>query len=124
MIKILLLIGTGSFIGGVLRFLVSHSFPAKSLSLFPWPTLTVNILGCFLIGCVFAGTERFNLAMEWRVFLATGFLGGFTTFSAFSYETVTLLRNGYFAHAAGYVILSVLVGLTATLLGYWILRSS
>lgn len=84
----------------------------------------MNILGCFLIGLVFGCVERFSLAPEWRLFFATGLLGGFTTFSAFSNETFGLIRNGQFAHAAGYVLLSVLLGLAATYLGYLILKSN
>lgn len=123
-LKTLLLIGTGSFIGGVLRYLLSQFIHEKSLSVLPLGTLAVNILGCFLIGCVFGWAERTSLGLEWRLFLATGLLGGFTTFSAFSNETFGLLRNGQMLHAAGYALLSILLGLAATFLGYLILKSN
>jgi fluoride exporter len=89
--KIILAIGTGSFIGGVLRYLLSQFVQTKFLSTFPFGTLTVNIIGCFLIGLVFGLTDRGNLTQEWRLFLATGLLGGFTTFSAFSIESLSLV---------------------------------
>ncbi|HLF62619.1 MAG TPA: fluoride efflux transporter CrcB [Saprospiraceae bacterium] len=116
--KILLIIGTGSFIGGVLRYLLSFFIQAKFLSTFPFGTLGVNIAGCFAIGIVFALSERTNMSSEWRLFLATGICGGFTTFSAFSHETFGLLRDGQLWYASVYVITSVLFGVLATFIGY------
>ena len=115
--KILLAIGTGSFIGGMLRYLLAQFVQARFLSTFPLGTLTVNIIGCFLIGIVLGLTERGNLTEEWRLFLATGLLGGFTTFSAFSIETVGLLRDGQFGYATAYILASVFIGLTASFMG-------
>lgn len=120
--KIILAIGTGSFIGGVFRYLLSQFIQTKFLSTFPFGTLTVNVIGCFLIGLVFGLSDRGNLSVEWRLFVATGLLGGFTTFSAFSMETVSLLREGLFWHATAYVIASVLVGLVATFTGISIIK--
>ena len=76
--RILLLIGTGSFIGGIFRYLLSQLLQSKFLSAFPFGTLGVNITGCFLIGLVFGLSDRGNLTQEWRLFLATGICGGFT----------------------------------------------
>jgi CrcB protein len=118
--KILLLIGTGSFIGGILRYLISFPLLHKYPNGFPWGTLLVNILGCLLIGILYGYAERWNFPKEWRLFLATGILGGFTTFSTFSNETVTLFNNGYYFYAISYVISSVIGGIAATFLG-WIL---
>lgn len=115
--KIILAIGAGSFIGGILRYLFSQSVQSRFLSAFPFGTLSVNIIGCFLIGIVFALSERGNMSHEWRLFLATGLLGGFTTFSAFSNETVSLLRDGQFFYASAYIISSVALALAATFLG-------
>ncbi len=116
--KILLLIGSGSFIGGVFRHLLSQFIHTKSLSSFPLGTLVVNILGCLFIGIVFGLSEKGNLASEWRLFLATGLLGGFTTFSAFSNETFGLFRDGQYGYAALYILVSVFVGLAATWVGH------
>ena len=115
--KIILVIGIGSFIGGISRYLLSLFIQNKFLSAFPFGTLGVNIMGCFLIGIIFGLTERGNFTMEWRLFLVTGFLGGFTTFSSFSNETVALLRDGQLLHAFTYVTSSVVIGLLATFTG-------
>lgn len=120
--KLLLLIGAGSFIGGVFRYLLSLLVQAKILSTFPFGTLTVNIFGCFLIGLVFGLTDRGDFSQEWRLFLVTGLIGGFTTFSAFSIETVALLGDGQYWHASAYILSSVFIGLIATLIGIAIVK--
>lgn len=120
--KILLAVGTGSFIGGVLRYLVSQFIQSKFLAAFPYGTMFVNIFGCFLIGIVFALSDKGNIPQEWRIFLATGILGGFTTFSAFSNEAVSMLRDGQFLFASVYVAASVFLGLIATILGVLIIK--
>ena len=121
-LKILLLVGAGSFIGGILRYLVSIPFLHKYPHGFPWGTLIVNILGCLAIGILYGYAERWHFPKEWRLFLATGILGGFTTFSSFSNETVTLFNNGNYAYATVYVIASVVIGLGATFLGLYLMR--
>lgn len=115
--RIAVLIGIGSFIGGVLRYLMSLTIQSKILSTFPFGTLTVNILGSFIIGIIFGLSEKFNLAPEWRLFLATGICGGFTTFSSFSLETMTMLQEGQYLYGASYISFSVLFGLLAVFLG-------
>jgi CrcB protein len=120
--KILMIIGAGSFIGGVLRYMLSLFIQTRFLSTFPFGTLGVNIAGCFAIGIVFALSEKTNMSAEWRLFLATGICGGFTTFSAFSQETLGLLRDGQLWYASAYVIVSVLFGVFATFIGYSIFK--
>jgi CrcB protein len=120
--KILFAIGTGSFIGGILRYLLSQFVQSKFLSAFPFGTLIVNIIGCFLIGMVFGLTDRGALTPEWRLFLATGLIGGFTTFSAFSLETVGLLRDGQLLYATAYIVGTVIIGLLATFIGISIIK--
>lgn len=114
MMRVVLLIGLGSFIGGVSRYLLSQLIQNKALAAFPYGTLTVNIIGCFLIGIVFGLNERSGLSDEWRLFLATGLLGGFTTFSAFSYESISLIRDGQSGSALIYIGCSIVLGLLAT----------
>jgi CrcB protein len=82
----------------------------------------VNILGCFLIGIVFGLSEKGNMSQEWRLFLATGILGGFTTFSAFSNETVGLMRDGQFWYAGLYAGGSVILGIIATIIGISVIK--
>lgn len=120
--KIILAIGIGSFIGGILRYLLSLFIQNKFLSTFPFGTMSVNILGCFLIGLVFGLSDRGNISMEVRLFLATGFLGGFTTFSAFSNETIAMLRDGQLWQSFMYIICSVGVGLLATFTGITLIK--
>ncbi|MCX6276137.1 MAG: fluoride efflux transporter CrcB [Bacteroidetes bacterium] len=120
--KIILAIGTGSFIGGISRYLLSQFIQSRIVSTFPFATLSVNIIGCFLIGIVFGFSERANLNPEWRLFLATGILGGFTTFSAFSNETFGLIRAGEIFNASAYIAASVFLGILATWIGYSVLK--
>ena len=120
--KILLAIGTGSFIGGIFRYLLSQFIQTKFLTTYPFGTLGVNIIGCFFIGIVFGLSDKGNLTQEWRLFLATGLLGGFTTFSAFTNETVNMLRDGQLWYATAYITSSVLLGLIATFIGISIIK--
>ena len=122
--RLLLLVGTGSFIGGICRYLLSTLVQAKTPSGFPYGTLLVNLLGCFLIGVLFALFEKTEVSTETRLLLVTGVLGGFTTFSAFSGETYHLIRSGHFGIALTYVLISVVVGVSLTFAGAWIIRTS
>jgi fluoride exporter len=108
--KIVLLVGFGSFIGGMSRYLVTLFVQNKILSTFPYGTLAVNIIGCFLIGVIYG------------LFLATGIMGGFTTFSSFSNETVSMLRDAEYLPAFSYVAFSVIVGLAATFGGISLIK--
>ncbi len=114
--KLVLLAGLGSFIGGAGRYLLALPFQNKLIFYFPFGTLIANIAGCFLIGILFALAEKGAIATQGRVFLITGILGGFTTFSSFSLETVEMFRDGYLMKAFLYILISVVVGLLATLL--------
>jgi CrcB protein len=120
--RTLLIIGTGGFIGSIFRYLVSKSVQEKFTTAFPFGTLSVNILGCFLIGVVLSWSERGGLNADWRMFLATGICGGFTTFSAFSNETLALMRDGQWIYAGVYVASSIITGLAATFTGYSLLK--
>ena len=98
-------------LGALARVGLSGLFPVRAL---PWGTLLVNAVGCLLIGVAFHWFEaRSDLALPWRVALVGGFLGGFTTFSAFGLETWELLQEGQAAWAATYVLASVAISLVA-----------
>lgn len=117
-----LIVGAGSFIGGMLRFAISRWVQIKMLSTYPFGTFTVNMIGCFIIGLVMGYSERFNISLELRLLLATGFCGGFTTFSAFSIETMAMFRDGQIVPAFLYIVGSVIVGWVAVFLGYSVHR--
>lgn len=117
--KELFLVGVGSFVGGIGRYscsgLLLHQFPNAKL---PVATLVVNIVGCLLIGVIGGLAEKMHvISPEARLMIITGILGGFTTFSAFGFETIFLVRRGELGIAATYVLLSVVVGLAAVFLG-------
>jgi CrcB protein len=119
MLKILLFIGSGSFLGGVARYLLSRGIQNSVISSFPFGTFWVNIIGCFLIGLFYGLSDKGNLANnELRMFLTVGFCGGFTTFSTFSGENMAMLRDGSFLYFSLYAGLSVFLGLLATFGGH------
>jgi fluoride exporter len=120
--KLLLAIGLGSFIGGIMRYLLSLVIQAKTITVFPYGTLAVNVIGCLLIGVVFGIADKGSMSTEWKLFLATGLLGGFTTFSAFSLETFNLIRMGHHFYAGVYVTASIVIGLLATIMGVAVIR--
>jgi CrcB protein len=120
--KTTLIIGLGSFIGGASRFLLSKLIQTQFATVFPFGTLVVNVVGCFLIGLVFGWSSKNYLEPTWQLFLTTGVLGGFTTFSAFSIETITMMNAGQTTSAIFYVVLSVVVGLAGTIAGYALMR--
>jgi len=119
MLKQLLLIGTGGFIGSVARFLVSRLNTRIEWFSIPIGTLTVNVLGSLLIGFLIGISEKSPvLTVEWRMFLMVGLCGGFTTFSSFSGENLVLLKNGQILPMLLYTGLSIFLGFTAVYLGY------
>ena len=122
--KLILAIGAGSFIGGVFRYLLSLLIQTKTTTHFPLGTLIVNIIGCFFIGIVFGIFDKGAMTNEWKLFLATGVIGGFTTFSAFSQETLTLFREGNVGYALLYISASIILGLLATYIAYLLVKTN
>jgi len=117
------MIGIGGFIGTVCRYLLSLFVQNKFLSTFPFGTMSVNIIGCFLIGIIYALSDRGNISVECRLFIATGILGGFTTFSSFSNETVGMLRDSQYGYAILYVLSTVIIGILATFAGIFLIKA-
>lgn len=113
-----LLVALGGSLGSLLRYGVQKGLNAG----FPIGTLTVNLLGCFLIGWFWAAAQR-QMSEEVRLFLMTGFCGGFTTFSAFTLESFQLLQAERWLSFAFYFSGSVIGGLLATILGFKIFSS-
>ena len=123
MVRIILIIGVGGFAGSVLRYLASSSIQKLFYHSFPFGTLFVNVVGSLLIGLIFGFGERGNiLSPEARIFFATGFCGGFTTFSTFSLESLSLIRDGQWFYFSTYAVGSVALGLLFVFLGFWLSR--
>jgi CrcB protein len=121
--KEFIIVGFGGFSGSVLRYLVQKLYITHTTSAFPWSTLIVNLAGSLFIGVIYGLAERYNLfTLEWRLFLATGFCGGFTTFSAFSNDGLILLRDGNYLYFLVYVFTSVIIGLLLAFLGYLLFK--
>jgi fluoride exporter len=120
MLRNILIVGLGGFVGSVARFKLSGFLLHRSEAWnFPLSTLVVNLIGCFAIGILAALVEHHDLLSSGtRLFLFTGLLGGFTTFSAFAYEDFFLIRRGFFDLAALYAGISVAGGLFAVAIGF------
>lgn len=122
MLKALLLVGSGSFIGGALRYLISQLMKPCGAG-FPLGTFCVNILGCFLIGLLYGLFSKYSTTSgDWCLLLTTGLCGGFTTFSTFCNESVSMAQNGAWGSMVLYIGGSVLLGILAVLLGHFAVR--
>lgn len=121
-IKNMIIVGAGSFMGGAARYLISVAMKGMSKG-FPWGTLLVNLVGCLLIGLlwgIFSKSSHANSA--WVLFLTVGVCGGFTTFSTFSKEALTMLQCNNYLGFASYVGVSIIAGVSLTALGYILAR--
>ena len=118
MLRTILFIGTGGFLGTVARFLVSKLSQQMFQTTFPLGTLIVNLAGCFILGIIYGLMERGELfSSDVRLFLTVGFCGGFTTFSTFAFENANMLRDGNFTQVALYTGISVIIGIAALIAG-------
>ena len=119
--KLYLIVTLGSGIGGLLRYVISDFVYKYSSSLFPYGTLTVNIVGSFLLGLILFYLDSLKLiSAEMRLFLTIGLCGGLTTFSTFSYETVKLIQDSQYLLAGSNILLNVFVTILAVLLAAFI----
>lgn len=124
MIKTILIVGTGSFAGGVSRYLSSVLIQKYAQSVYPYGTIFVNIVGCLLIGILYALAEKGNIMTpEWRIFLTTGFCAGFTTFSTFSLDALNLMNDRGVFMALLYIGASIFIGLLFTYGGIILTKS-
>ena len=118
--KSFLLVFLGGGLGTSLRYLVSITMNQYSKVL-PFGTFTVNMLGCLLIGLILGYAQKENtLTSNQTLLLATGFCGGFTTFSAFANENLELIKNGELFNFSVYTIGSVLIGILAVFIGFYL----
>lgn len=114
----LLLVGLGSFAGGMARYAVGLALTRWSAGHLPLATLAVNVGGCLLAGILLGALERHTTAAAWRLLLVVGFCGGFTTFSTFMNETFRLARDGHAPAVLLYAGLSLVLGYAAVWGGY------
>lgn len=113
-LKNILLVVGGSAIGGGCRYLLSMLMQQFNRTAFPAGTFLINTLGCFLIGIIYSLSDRHpETSQNMKILLASGFCGGFTTFSAFAIENLELFKNGNTFLATLYIVLSVLLGVSA-----------
>ena len=121
MVRSLLLVGAGGAVGSMLRYAVSYAVSKYAQHPFPFGTFIINIVGSLLIGVLFGLAARNQWLHEGgMLLLATGFCGGFTTFSAFALENVNLMQKGQSVTALIYIGLGVIVGLLLCRLGIWL----
>lgn len=118
----LFLVMTGGALGAGARYLFVRAVLAWAGDRFPVGTLGVNLLGGLLMGLLVGGLARTAASESWRLFLGVGVLGGFTTFSAFSLDVVTLAERGQLAAAAGYLLASVIGSIVALIAGLALMR--
>jgi CrcB protein len=123
MFKTILLVGAGGFIGSVARYFVSKLNIESGLFSLPVGTLLVNVIGSLVLGALIGLADRnAGLTFEWRLFLMVGLCGGFTTFSTFAGENLTLMHNGQFLAMAVYSGLTVFLSFLAVFFGYSITK--
>ena len=121
-IKNAIIVGSGSFIGGVVRYLISFAMKGVCNG-FPWATLLVNLLGCFFIGLLWGFFSRtYVVDNNWQLFLIAGICGGFTTFSTFSKEALAMFQCCDYLSFASYIGISVIAGVALVALGYCIAK--
>ncbi len=120
-IGLILSVGVGGFVGAILRFLIAGWVQKLSPTLFPVGTLSVNVLGSFIIGFLVLFFENV-VAPHQKAMLVTGMLGALTTFSTFSLETVTMLQSGLWGRAAANVTLNTALCIAATMVGMMLFK--
>jgi CrcB protein len=119
--KLYLIVALGSGIGGFLRYVISDLVYKYTNSLFPYGTLTVNIIGSFLLGFILFYLDALKLiSSEMRLFLTVGLCGGLTTFSTFSYETVKLIQDSEYLLAGSNLLLNIFITILAVFLAAFI----
>ena len=118
----MLLVGAGGFLGSVLRYTLGGWIQDRLGPHFPWQTLVINVTGSLAIGLLYGLALQLNWDERWRLFVGIGVLGGYTTYSTFSYETVRLLEERSYLPAAGYFLGTAFLSVAAAFLGVLLAR--
>jgi CrcB protein len=118
------MVAMGGALGAVLRYVVASVIQSAAWGGFPWGIFLVNITGGLAMGLIVElAALKIQMSPETRAFLTTGILGGYTTFSTFSLDSVLLIERGQYASAALYVVGSTLLSITAVFIGMWAVRA-
>ena len=118
-----LIVGLGGFLGAIARYLLQNAIVNRFITIFPVGTFSINLIGSLIIGLIFGLSERYQwMTQEWRLFLAIGFCGSFTTFSTFAFDNLQLLKDGNYSQLIWYTVLSFVFGVGLAWLGYSITK--
>jgi fluoride exporter len=119
----ILLVGTGGLLGSVARYVTVRSISERIPTIFPYGTLTVNILGSFILGIVYGvALRKTDMSENIKLFLGVGFCGGYTTFSSLAWESVALFNQKMAGSSLLYLGISLVTGILALLTGIWLSR--
>jgi len=121
MLKSFILVGLGGFFGSGMRYLLAYYLNGNKTSFLPLGTLLANVIGSFLLGFFVAYLIKANEPNSiWTLLLVTGFCGGFTTFSTFTFENFSYLQNGDYLYFISYTLISLILALLLVTAGYWL----
>lgn len=121
---ILLAVALGGALGSLLRYFVASAIQSAAAPGFPWGIFVVNISGGFVMGLIVElGALKLQISPEIRAFLTVGILGGYTTFSTFSLDSVLLIQRGAYVSAAAYIVGSTALSIIALFAGLWVVRA-
>ena len=122
--KEILIVGIGGFAGSVSRYLLQNAVVNRYVTIFPLGTFAINLIGSFVIGLIFGLAEKYDwMTQEWRLFLAIGFCGSFTTFSTFAFDNLQLIKDSNYQQLIWYTLLSFILGVALAALGYVIVKN-
>ncbi len=120
--KNILCIALGGAVGSILRYILSKTVSNSIGNLFPWGTFVVNVMGCLLMGVLLGIAAKHNISTELKCLLIVGFCGGFTTFSTFAAESLSLIKGQDWISVVIYLTLSLWIGITAVWTGNKIIQ--